>query len=144
MTTVNTNIPKISSVKVVSVRPESMDKKRLQFAYQGRNEATPNAMFLVKIYFQEGMLATGQGAALYIGDRWVRKYTAFPGGIFFNVYEPDFFETHAGSMIRFSTDHEKFYDTNMRLPARPRATSAEGATVVADTSLPSKAEALKN
>ena len=44
-------------------------------------------MHVVKIYLQEGTPVTGQAAALYVGDEWIKKYFAFEGGIFFNVYD---------------------------------------------------------
>ena len=69
MDSVNTNIPQIKSVQVVSIRPEGMDEKRLLFAYEGRDETAPKAMYIVKIYLQEGTPITGQGAALYLGDQ---------------------------------------------------------------------------
>ena len=144
MDSMNANIPEVKSVEIIPVRAEGMDEKRLRFAYENKAAAVPEAMYLVKVYLKEGVPATGQGAALYIGDHWIRKYSGFAGGIFFNVYDPDFLQQNTGAAIRFSVDHETFHDTNVRLPSLPLLAATGAGAAVAAASLQSKADALKS
>jgi len=136
------NFPQLKSAEAVAVLPERADTARLEYIHRGMNEPPPRAMFVVKLYLQEHLPATGQGFALYIDNEWIRKYFAFIGGIFFNVYTLDFFTKHAGAMIRFTSDHETFQDSGVRLPAL--AGNADAALQADSSALPTKRQALSD
>jgi hypothetical protein len=94
---------KIMSVKVVAVEPEQSDVSRLEHL---RNEVEPkleNVIFLVKIYMS-GIPISGTGMSLFIGDEKIPKYWPFNGGVYFIIYEPEFFVKHKHSFIGFSLD----------------------------------------
>ena len=134
-------IPQIKSMQIVAIRPEGADEQRLQFVHAGKEGVVPRAMYVVKVYLQEGIPATGQAVALYVGETWIRKYFAFSGGIFFNIYEPDFFQKNANATIRFTADHTKYFDSSVRLSMPVQ--EADAASADSTSALPTKHEALR-
>jgi hypothetical protein len=66
--------------------------------------------------------ATSQGWALYVGDFRIPKYWQYKDGIYFKVFDPEFFVEHKGERLRFSQDETHFIDTGLKLAA-PAAVS---------------------
>jgi hypothetical protein len=80
-------------------------------------------VYVVKVYLAHvDALETGRGLAPYVGDEWVQKYAGFPGGIYFNVYDPTHLARLTGQPIRFTSDPPVLRN---RRPV-PRAATAGG------------------
>lgn len=112
-------MPKVGEVDVVAAQPKSADLERMDYAKGALETAAEPMTYVVKIELSDSpVLYGGQGLFLFVGDYRVEKYTGYPGGIYFKVYDPEFFEAHAGEEIRFSRDGGKtFIDTGKKLPA---------------------------
>ena len=64
--------------------------------------------------------ATSSGHALYVGDFRIPKYWQCRDGIYFKIYDPQFFTDHAGEPIRFSANGVDFIDTGLTLTSPDR------------------------
>jgi hypothetical protein len=133
------SLPQIQRAQVVAVRPEAADRKRLAMHMAADSDPGQTGMRVVKLYLDPSALSGGRGAALYLGDHWIRKYWEFPGGIYFNVYDPEFLRKRANDTFRFTLDHETFRDSGVRLES-PAAQLALGQGAA---QLPTKTEALQ-
>jgi len=60
--------------------------------------------------------AHGQAWALYVNDFRVPKYWAYKDGIYFKVFDQQFFQDHQGQSLRFSQNATDFIDTGLKLP----------------------------
>lgn len=140
-------VPKVTNVEIVPVDPEVADRRNLAYLRAKNNVALEDVTYLVKLYLDVPLPATGAGLALYIGDTPIAKYWQFAKGIYFNVYDPSFVAAHAGEEIRFSEDRETFIETGSNLPGFPTPAPVQfgllAANAVAGQPLLSKADALK-
>ena len=109
--------PKVKSVEIAMVQPEAADVRRLAHLRAISNAALDPVLYLVKVYLDKPLPATGTGYALYVGDERIPKYTAFLGGIYFKVHDPGLLDAHWGKPLRFSTDMETFVDAEANFPA---------------------------
>ena len=137
-------MPEIKSIRIEPVQLEGMDRRRADFVAQSNSQPAPRAMFVVKLYLSGIELMGGQGVALYVGNEWVRKYYAFSGGIYFNVYDETFLAKNVGATLRFTSDHESFHDTGVALPSAVNRHAVAAAEGVDDFDLPTKADVLKS
>ena len=103
-------------------------------------------MYLVKVYLSEPLPATSSAHSLYVGQERIHRYTEFPGGIYFNVLNPQFIHQHQGEALRFSVDGEMFIETEAKSPNfdknTPVAFSFAAANAAQGIELPSKRAAL--
>ena len=58
---------------------------------------------------------------MYVGDELVSKYWEYTDGIYFTVFDPQFFIRHEGKQLRFSQNGTDFHYTGMKLAAPPVA-----------------------
>jgi hypothetical protein len=113
-------LPNVTGVDVVGTRPKPADLQRINFLNDGAADAGAAVTYVVRIKLDDAELAlTGQGFGLYVGDEPVEKYAGYPGGVYFKVYSPGYFEQHGGKEIKLSVDGETFHDTGQRLPGSP-------------------------
>lgn len=131
--------PKAVALEVLATRPTEADKAAIaHFAARDRRELAEVA-YVVKIRFERMPEATSRGWALYVDDFRIPKYWAYKEGVFFKVFEPQFFQDHQGQSLRFSENGVDFVDTGLKLPP-PRATTEAAIDL---SKLPSQEEVLK-
>src|SRR6267154_2816734 len=107
--------PKAVAVEVVSAQPTDADRAAIaHLSARDRKSVAPVA-YPVKVRFETMPEATSQGWALYIGDFRVPKYWATRDGIYFKVFDPQFFEEHQREPLRFSQNGIDFVDTGLTL-----------------------------
>jgi hypothetical protein len=133
------DLPNFTKVEIVMVQPEAADHRKIAHIRATSNPAIQPVLYLVKVYLEKPLPATGSGYALYLGEERIPKYTEFPGGIYFDVHDPIILERHRGEPIRFRTDMQEFVKSTANLPAIPVSTlDASG-----QASLPTKSDALQ-
>ena len=125
--------PKIAAVEVVPAQPTEAD--RAAIAHMGLKE--PKAVYVVKVRLKAKPPVTSMAWALYVDDERVSKYWEYKDGIYFVVFDPQFFIRHTGKQLRFSQDGIKFIDTGVTLAPAPSI--AEGNAI----KLPLQADVLK-
>ena len=125
--------PKIAAVEVVAAQPTEAD--RAAVAHMGVKE--PGAVYVVKVRLKEKPPVTSMAWALYVDDERVSKYWEYPDGIYFTVFDPQFFIRHEGKQLRFSQNGTDFFDTGVELAPAPSV--AEGNAI----KLPPQADVLK-
>jgi hypothetical protein len=77
----------------------------------------PGAVYVVKVRLKEKPPVTSMAWALYVDDERVSKYWEYPDGIYFTVFDPQFFIRHQGKQLRFSQNGTDFFDTGVKLTA---------------------------
>ena len=121
--------PKATAVEVVPAQPTEADRDAIAYLSEQASRALPNAAYLVLVNLKEIPAATSEGWALYVGDFRVPKYWEYKDGIYFKVFDPEFFAEHKGERLRFTQDEKKFVDTGLKLTAPASASkSAPGKT----------------
>jgi hypothetical protein len=109
--------PKAVAVEVVAAQPTDADRAAIAHLSARDRKSVAPVTYLVKVRFETMPEATSQGWALYIGDFRVPKYWATRDGIYFKVFDPQFFEEHQGEPLRFSQNGIDFVDTGLTLTA---------------------------
>jgi hypothetical protein len=94
----------------------------------------------VKVRLKSMPPVTARGWALYVNDLRIPKYWEYKGGIYFKVFDPQFFLDHQGERLRFSQDGSDFVDTGLRL-SRPATRARKGSRRTA-AKLPLQADVL--
>ena len=79
-----------------------------------------------------------RGWALYVDDFRIPKYWGYKEGVFFKIFEPQFFQDHRDQSLRFSLNGVDFVDTGLKLSPHVK-TEAE----INLWQLPSQEEVLK-
>jgi len=125
--------PKIAAVEVVPAQPTEAD--RAAIAHIGVREA--KAVYVVKVRLKAKPPVTSMAWALYVDDERVAKYWEYTDGIYFTVFDPQFFVRHQGKRLRFSYDGTDFFDTGVDLAPAPSVTDSNA------TRLPLQADVLK-
>jgi len=120
-------VPKATAVNVVATQPTTPDRAMIAQLRAEREQTLPDAAFLVLVSLQEIPPATAMGWALYVGTLRIPKYWEYKDGIYFKVFDPQFFADHKGERLRFSADDRQFIDTGLNLTA-PAATARATAT----------------
>ena len=107
--------PQAVSVVVVASQPTDVDNAAIARLSHAAGREVPPVAYLVKIRLQTVPEATSTGWALYVGDFRIPKYWEYKDGIYFKVYDPQFFRDHAGGALRFSPDGTEFIETGLVL-----------------------------
>jgi hypothetical protein len=107
--------PRIAAVEVVASQPTDADRAVIAHLKARDQAPLQDVAYLVKIQFEELPPVTSHGWALYVNDQRIPKYWAYKDGIYFKVFDPNFFAEHAGQPIRFSMDGVDFIDTGKKL-----------------------------
>ena len=107
--------PKITTVEVVAAQPTEAD--RAAIAHMGVKE--PGAVYVVKVRLKAKPPVTSMAWALYVDDELVSKYWEYTDGIYFTVFDPQFFIRHQGKQLRFSQNGTDFFDTGVQLAPLP-------------------------
>jgi hypothetical protein len=107
--------PKITTVEVVAAQPTEAD--RAAIAHMGVKE--PAAVYVVKVRLKAKPPVTSMAWALYVDDELVSKYWEYTDGIYFTVFDPQFFIRHQGKQLRFSQNGTDFFDTGVQLAPAP-------------------------
>jgi len=125
--------PKIAAVEVVPAQPTEAD--RAAIVHMGLKE--PRAVYVVKVRLKAKPPVTSIAWALYVGDERISKYWEYKDGIYFVVFDAQFFAMHKGEQLRFSQNDTDFFDTGMELA--PSSSVGEGNAI----RLPLQADVLK-
>ena len=96
--------PKILSMEIVAVKPEASDQRRLSHLQAATNRVLEPVTYVVKIYLDKPMPATGSGFPLYVGDKRIERYTEFSGGVYFKVHDPAFLDAQRRAPVRFALE----------------------------------------
>jgi len=107
--------PKITSVEVVAAQPTEADHAAI--AHMGVKG--PAAVYVVKVRLKAKPPVTSMAWPLYVGDELVSKYWEYTDGIYFIVFDPQFFNRHKGKQLRFSQNGIDFLDTGVELVPAP-------------------------
>lgn len=132
--------PKAVSVEVVATQPTDGDRAALAHLSARDGTRLPPVAYVVKVRLKSMPPVTARGWALYVNDLRIPKYWEYKGGIYFKVFDPQFFLDHQGDRLRFSQDGSDFVDTGLRL-SRP-ATRARKSSRRAAAKLPLQADVL--
>jgi hypothetical protein len=117
----------VLQVDVVATRPTETDTKFIIHAGSTTRRELEPVAYIVRLRLESQPPATGAGWALFVGDLRIPKYWEYPGGIYFKVYDPAFFDEHAQDPVRFSSDlGQTFQETGLTLghPSRPETATA--------------------
>ena len=125
--------PKVAAVEVIAAQPTETD--RAAVAHMGAAE--PKAVYVVKVKLKAKPPVTSMAWALYVNDELVSKYWEYADGIYFTVFDPQFFIRHQGKRLRFSYNGTDFFDTGVELAPAPSVADSNA------TSLPLQADVLK-
>jgi hypothetical protein len=132
--------PKAVAVEVVAAQTTEADRAAIAHLRARDNKPLPDAVYLVKVRFETIPPATSHGWALYVNGQRIPKYWAYKDGVYFKVFDPQFFVDHQGQPLRFSLNGTEFVDTGLKLgPPEPSVQAAVGGV----SGLPPQAEALK-
>jgi hypothetical protein len=105
--------PQAIAVRTYATQPTEADRPviaRLRLAA----EPEPVA-FLVTVELAAVPPATSRGWALYVDDFRIPKYWQYRLGIYFKIYDAQFFADHAGGRLRFTADRTDFVETGLTL-----------------------------
>ena len=120
--------PKIAAVEVVPAQPTEAD--RAAIAHMGVKE--PKAIYVVKVRLKEKPPVTSMAWALYVDDERVSQYWEYTDGIYFTVFDPQFFIRHQGKQLRFSHNGTDFFDTGVELAPAPSVAEGNAMPLQAD------------
>ena len=132
--------PQAVAVEVVAAQPTDGDSALIAQLGADQAKPLPGVAYIVKLKLKTLPEATSEGWALYVDDLRIPKYWAWARGIYFKVFDPQFFKDHQGGALRFSQNGTEFIDTGLKL-AVPRAGAKQSARTAAR--LPLQDEVLK-
>ncbi|MEM7537935.1 MAG: hypothetical protein AAF639_37540 [Chloroflexota bacterium] len=133
----------VTSVEAISIQPEQADMKKITYLREHMKRNMDDAYTIVKLFLDEPLPMGAESPRLYVGDEEIMKYGGFAGGIYFKVYDPQFFEQHGGDAIYSSTDGYTLVDTGQTLPPAPSSSAPDNvAAAVLTKILPTKREML--
>ncbi len=117
--------PQAVAVEVVAAQATEADSAMLAQLELSESKSLPGAAYIVKVRLKALPEATSQGWALYVDKLRIPKYWAYRQGIYFKVFDPQFFADHKGGKFRFSQNGTDFIDTGLKLapPAEPKKES---------------------
>ena len=130
--------PKVIAVEVVTAQPTEADRATIAHLSAETSRFLAQVAYVIKLRFQTKPPVTSHGWALYVNDFRIPKYWEYEHGIYFKVFDPQFFADHKGQKLRFSLNGTNFIDTGKKL-AVPPATTSKGKGV----RLPPQAEVLR-
>jgi hypothetical protein len=111
--------PKVTKVEVVATRPTAADSAAIAHLSARERKSLPEVTYLIKVHFETLPQVTSHGWALYVNDFRIPKYWAYKDGIYFKVFDREFFHDHREKSLRFSPNGTDFIDTGVKLPALP-------------------------
>lgn len=132
--------PQAVAVEVIAAQATEADSAMVAQLSADAAKPLPGVAYVVKVQLKALPEATSQGWALYVDELRIPKYWAYSQGIYFKVFDPQFFADHKGGKLRFSQNGSDFTDTGLKL-ASPRAPAKKSAR--AATRLPLQDEVLK-
>ena len=109
--------PKVTAVEVVAAQPTEADSAAVAHLSAEARRPLPQVAYLVTVRFETMPPATSQGWALYVKDLRIPKYWEYEHGIYFKVFDSQFFADRQGQQLRFSQNGSDFIDTGMKLAA---------------------------
>lgn len=109
--------PQAVGVEVVPAQTTEADDVIIKKLAAEAAKRLPGIAFIVKIKLKTVPEPTSQGWALYVDDLRIPKYWAYDKGIYFKVFDPQFFEECKGGKLRFSQNGTDFIDTGLKLAA---------------------------
>jgi hypothetical protein len=107
--------PRAVAVEAAASQPTDADNAAISRLSQAAGRDLPPVAYLVKIQLETVPEATSSGWALYVGNFRIPKYWEYKDGIYFKVYDPQFFRDHSGGALRFSPDGTEFIETGLVL-----------------------------
>jgi hypothetical protein len=132
--------PKVIGVEVAAAQPTDADSAAIAHLSSSGSKSLPPVTYLVKLRFENMPEATSHAWALYVNDFRIPKYWQYKEGIYFKIFDPQFFQDYQGRSIRFSLNGTDFIDTGLRLAAPD---SGVQRSVTISTSLPIQEDVLK-
>jgi hypothetical protein len=133
--------PKAVAVEIVAAEPTEADHAAIAHLSARDRKSLPGVTYLVKIRLEMRPEVTSHGWALYVNDLRIPKYWEYDDGIYFKVFDPQFFQDHKGQPLRFSPNGTDFIDTGLKLAA-PRVTTQ--GVAVSSVDLPAQDDALRS
>jgi len=119
--------PKVIAAEVVTAQPTEADSAAIAYLSAEAGRLLPQVAYVVKVRFKTKPPVSSQGWALYVNDFRIPKYWEYEHGIYFKVFDPQFFADHKGRKLRFSQNGTDFIDTGIKLPApAPAAAKSRG------------------
>jgi len=109
--------PKAIAVEVVAAQATEADSAMVAQLESSQGKSLPGVAYVVRIRLNALPEATSQGWALYVDKLRIPKYWAYREGIYFKVFDPQFFIDHKGGKLRFSQNGTNFVDTGLKLVA---------------------------
>lgn len=132
--------PKAVAIEVVAAQPTESDKKVIAHVGDVTSRSLDEAVYVVKVRFEQMPPVTSSGWALYVGDYPVPKYWGYKNGIYFKIFDLQFFVDHQGQALKFTRDRKTFIDTGLKLGGSSAGARARGAKTI---DLPLQSEVLK-
>jgi hypothetical protein len=132
--------PDVIDVEIVPAQPTDADSRAIAHLSSSGSKSLAPVTYLVKLRFQSMPEATSHGWALYVNDFRIPKYWEYRSGIYFKVFDPQFFQDHQGEPIRFSLNGADFIDTGLKLAAPD---SGVQRSMTPSTKLPAQEDVLK-
>jgi hypothetical protein len=128
--------PNAVALEVVAAQPTDADNAAIEHLTATTGRSLAAVTYLVKVRLDPMPPVTSLGWALYVDDFRVPKYWQYREGIYFKVYDPQFFSDHQGEALRFTHNHTDFVDTGLVLPqpdGGPPASPADAADLPPQT-----------
>lgn len=113
--------PKVIAVQVVTAQPTEADNAVIAHLSAETNRVLAPVAYIVKLRLKTKPPVTSQGWALYVNDFRVPKYWEYEHGIYFKVFDPQFFADHKGKKLRFSQNGRDYIDSGKKLAAPPES-----------------------
>lgn len=123
-------VPQAVAVEVVAAQATEADSAMVAQLESSEGRSLPGVAYVVKVRLKALPEATSQGWALYVDKLRIPKYWAYRQGIYFKVFDPQFFIDHKGGKLRFSQNGTDFTDTGLKLVA-PEALEKKSARAAA-------------
>ena len=109
--------PKAIAVEVVAAQATEADSAMVAQLESSQGRSLPGVAYVVRIRLKALPEATSQGWALYVDKLRIPKYWTYRQGIYFKVFDPQFFIDHKGGKLRFSQNGTSFTDIGLKLVA---------------------------
>jgi len=132
--------PQAVAVEVVPSQTTETDRAMVAQLEASERKSLPGVAYIVKIRLKALPEATSRGWALYVDKLRIPKYWTYRQGIYFKVFDPQFFAEHKSGKLRFSANGTDFVDTGLKL-AVPREPNKK--TARSKARLPREDEVLK-
>jgi hypothetical protein len=114
-------VPQALAVDVVAAQATEADSAMVAQLEASENKSLPGVAYIVKVRLKALPEATSRGWALYVDKLRIPKYWTYRQGIYFKVFDPQFFAEHKGGKLRFSQNGTDFVETRLKLATPPEA-----------------------